>query len=137
MIVVWIILQTIIPLKKKTEININKNWGSATIYQIKENDDITPVSVYFPENYEFCGKELRKLNRVEYYCLTHIKPIFKGDGNVNKCGRTKTKQFKFGNGHKLEVTHAKEIRSKQAITMYTGKNPRPPKLFYKKIKLNM
>ena len=91
---------------KKNGININKNLGSAIIYQIKENDDIAPVSVYFPENYEFCDKDLRKLNRVKYYFLTHIKPIFKGDGNINKCGRTKPKQFKFGNGHKLEATHA-------------------------------
>ena len=92
--------------KQKTGININKNWGSATIYQIKENDDITPVSVYFPENYEFRGKDLRKLNRVEYYCLTHIKPIFNGDGIINKCGRNKTKQFKFGKVQKLDATHA-------------------------------
>ena len=33
--------------KQKNGININKNWDSTTIYQIKENDDITPVSVYF------------------------------------------------------------------------------------------
>ena len=66
---------------------------------------------------------------MEYYCLTQIKPIFKGDGNINKCGRTKTKQFKFGKGHKLEATHAQEIRSKQAIPMHTGKVPKPPERF--------
>ena len=128
--VVWILIQTIIPLEKNG-ININKNWGSITIYQIKENDDITPVSVYFPENYEFRGKELRKLNRVEYYCLTHIKPIFKGNRNINKYQRTKAKQFKFSNIHKLEVTHAKEIRSKQSIPMHTKKIPNIPNFLTK------
>ena len=62
--------------------NINKNWGSATIYQIKENYDITPVSLYYSENYDFYNKDLRKLNKVQYYCLTCIKPILKGGRNI-------------------------------------------------------
>ena len=35
--------------------------GSATIYQIKKNYDITPVSVYFSKNYEFMEKTLGSL----------------------------------------------------------------------------
>ena len=44
--------------KQPTRINTNKNWGSATIYQIKDKCDVIPVSVYFPENYKFHGNNL-------------------------------------------------------------------------------
>ena len=100
------------------------NWGSATIYHIKEGDSTTPVTVYIPEHYELRGKDLKNLNRVEYYCLIHIKPI--REKNKNKPGRSSSKQFKFGKGHKLESTHAQEIRSKQAIPIHLGKVPSLP-----------
>ena len=46
--------------------------------------------------------------------------------NKNKPGRSSSKQFKFGKGHKLESTHAQEIRSKQAIPIHLGKVPSLP-----------
>ena len=55
-----------IPLTKKTGTNINKNWGSAAICQIKENHDYSPVSVYFPGNYEYL---LSMHNAVHKNCI--------------------------------------------------------------------
>ena len=113
----------------------NNDWGYSKIYKIKERDDgkYTPVLVFVSENYEYRGESLAFMNRMEYYCLTHIDKATNDESNDNndensviKCGKKKSKQFRLGKGHKLEGAYCQKLLSKQKIGIHAGYFPRIP-----------
>ena len=61
--------------------------------------------------------------------LLHIYQKIREKADKVQPGQKYSKQFKFGSGHKLEATHAQELRSKQAIPIHTGKIPKLPKIY--------
>ena len=71
--------------------------------------------MFVSENYEYRGKNFDFMNRMEYYCLTHIDVArsVSNDNNEIKRGRKKTKEFNLGKGHKLEGAYCQKLLSKQ------------------------
>ena len=59
--------------QKHNHIFVSNNIGPATIYIVNEDDKKTIIPVFFLEYYEYRGKDVRMLNRLEYYCLVQIK----------------------------------------------------------------
>ena len=120
------------------------------------NEELPPtmkIPVPYAKFYSYRGKDLRFLNRVEYYTLIEIKPIKKDtfdvenehdtndenqdcvteedeiDPSLHQGGRLKSKPFRLHSSFDLHGDYFQRARSKQPIPIamgYPPKHPGPP-----------